>query len=156
MKYSRIFIFIWYQIENWELVSLSHEATISRAHWDITNPIFYKKLVSGPSPKSCWYFHYFHGLKLLNCCSVNFKSIPVTFQRSSLTYCIPLVKDQSSFYEVCIVVCMNIKAFNSVNRKQLSILKTFLEYLKNYIVANWRWFSTKSCLTNCVPSSSCS
>ena len=29
------------------------------------------------------------------------KCIPVNFQPLSLIYCIPLVKDQSSFYEIC-------------------------------------------------------
>ena len=52
----------------------------------------------------------------------NFKWI---FQHLSLTYCIPLVKDQSNFHETCsLAVYINIKGFNRVNRKQLNILKT--------------------------------
>ena len=44
----------------------------------------------------------------------------------SLTYCIPLVKDQSSFYEIRILtIYININAFSRVNRKQLNILKAF-------------------------------
>ena len=43
---------------------------------------------------------------------------------------IPLVKDQSTFYEIhSLAICIIIKAFNRVNRKQLNILKMFLEYL---------------------------
>ena len=62
--------------------------------------------------------------------------IPVIFQHSLLTYCISLVKDQSSFYEIrSVAISIKIKAFNQVNRKQLNILKTFLEYLEFYIVA---------------------
>ena len=50
------------------------------------------------------------------------------FQQSSLSYDIPLVKDQSSVYEICsLAICINIKAFNRVNRKQLNIVKTFFE-----------------------------
>ena len=37
------------------------------------------------------------------------------FQHSSLTYCIPLAKNQSSFYEFrTLAICLNIKAFNQV------------------------------------------
>ena len=39
---------------------------------------------------------------------------------------------------------------NRLNRKQLSILKIFLEHLVFYIVVYWRWFSPKCCLTNYV------
>ena len=47
-----------------------------------------------------------------------------------------IVKDQDSFYEICILATLrNIKAFNRVNRKQLQILKIFLEYLEFYIIA---------------------
>ena len=51
----------------------------------------------------------------------------MTFQHSSLPYFTLLVKDQGSFYEIC-------KTLNWLN-KQLNILKTFLEYLKFYILA---------------------
>ena len=45
------------------------------------------------------------------------------------------VKDQSSFYEFQnLAICINIKAFNLVNGKQLNVLKTFLEYLEFYII----------------------
>ena len=48
----------------------------------------------------------------------------------------PLVKDQSSFYEIrSLAVYIKIKAFNRVNRKQLDILKTILGYLEFYVVA---------------------
>ena len=40
-----------------------------------------------------------------------------------------------------------VKAFNRVNSKHLNILKTFLKYLKNSIVAYWRWFNPNSRLT---------
>ena len=65
----------------------------------------------------------------------NFKCIPVIFQHSSLTYGIPLLKNQNSFDETgSLTMCMlNIKAFNRINRKQLKILKTYLEYL-NFIL----------------------
>ena len=72
-------------------------------------------------------------------------------QHSSLTYCILIVKDQSSFYEICsLVICINIKALNRVDRKQFNIVKTLLKYLENYIVASWRWFDPKSFLRNFI------
>ena len=50
--------------------------------------------------------------------------------------CIPLFKDQNIIYEICsLAICINIKTFNRVNRKQLNNLITFLEYLEFYIVA---------------------
>ena len=58
-----------------------------------------------------------------------------------MTYRTSLVKDQSSFDEIhSLAICINTKAtfkaeFNRVNRKQLNILKTFLQYLEFYIVA---------------------
>ena len=53
------------------------------------------------------------------------------FQHSSLTYCIPLVKYHSSFCEIRnLAIRINIEAFDQINRKQLNILKTFLEYLE--------------------------
>ena len=49
-----------------------------------------------------------------------------------LTYCIPLVKDQGSFYEIrCLAIFINIKAFNQV--KQLNILKTTFRDIWNFI-----------------------
>ena len=88
--------------------------------------------------------------------STNFKYILVIFKHSWLSYYIPLVKDQSSFYEIrCLAIRINIKAFNRVNRKQLNILETFLEYPEFYVVTYWRWFSPKSCITNYVPRASC-
>ena len=61
--------------------------------------------------------------------------IPVIFQHSSLTYCIPLIKYQSSFYGIRSPAAhINIKAFNWLNRKHLNILKTFLVYLDFYVV----------------------
>ena len=43
----------------------------------------------------------------------------------------PLVRYQSNFYEIrSLAIWINIKVFNRVNRKQLNILKTFLEYPK--------------------------
>ena len=46
------------------------------------------------------------------------------------SYCIPFVKDQSRFYEIhCLAIYINIKEFNRVCKKQLNILKIFLEYL---------------------------
>ena len=47
------------------------------------------------------------------------------------------------------------KVVKKVNRKQLNILKTFLEYLEFYIVIYWRWFSPKICLTNYILRASC-
>ena len=39
-----------------------------------------------------------------------------------------IAKDQTIFYKICsLAICVNIKGFNRVNRKQLNILKTFLE-----------------------------
>ena len=95
----------------------------------------------GPSLKIACIFKIFRAQGWQN------KQISVIFQHSSLTYCIPLVKDQSSFYEILsTAICINLKAFDWVNRKQLNILKTFSEYLEFYIAAYWRWFGTKSCL----------
>ena len=69
-------------------------------------------------------------------CSYYSSMIPVIFQHSSLTYRIPLVKNQSSFNDICsLAICINIKAFNRVNKKHLNIRKTFLDYLEFYIVA---------------------
>ena len=54
----------------------------------------------------------------------NFKRIALIFEHL-LTYCTPLVRDQSSFYEIRnLAIYINIEAFNGVNRKQLNILKT--------------------------------
>ena len=81
--------------------------TIHNYHFTyITNTLFNKQLRLGRSPQSCLYFQDFQCSKLLNGCLVpwlnkqNFKCIPVIFQRKSLTYCMPLVKDQSSFYQI--------------------------------------------------------
>ena len=64
------------------------------------------------------------------------KYIPVSFQHLPLTYCISLVKDQNSVHDICsLAVCINDNLFHRVNRKQLNILKAFLEYLEFYIVA---------------------
>ena len=53
--------------------------------------------------------------------------IPVIFQYFSLADCIPLIKDQSSFYEIrSEAICLNINSFNRINTKQLNFLKTFL------------------------------
>ena len=50
-----------------------------------------------------------------------------------------------SFHEIyTLAICINNEAFNRVNKKQVNILKTFLEYLEFYIVTYWRWFSPKS------------
>ena len=88
--------------------------------------------------------------------STNFKYIPVIFKHSWLSYCILLVKDQSSFYEIrSLAIRINIKAFNRVNRKQLNILETFLEYPEFYVVTYWRWFSPNSFITNYAPRASC-
>ena len=47
-----------------------------------------------------------------------------------------LLERQSSFYEIqSLAICINIKAFHRINRKQLNILKMYLEYLEFYIVA---------------------
>ena len=105
---------------------------------------FYKQLGSRPSRQSCLYFQDFQGSMLLNDCLVVWpnKQILSIFQWF-LTFVIlyTIVKDQKTFYEIhSLTICINIKAFNRVNRKQLNILKTFLEYLEFYIVAYWRWF----------------
>ena len=65
------------------------------------------------------------------------------FPAFALTYCTPLVKNQGSFYEIrSLVFFINTRAFNCVNRKQLNVLKTFLEYLEKdlleYCNAFWR------------------
>ena len=42
-----------------------------------------------------------------------------------MTYCIQLVKDRSSFYEIrSLAICIICKVFNRVNRKQLENRKT--------------------------------
>ena len=47
----------------------------------------------------------------------------------------PKVKDQNSFYEtLSLAICINIKAFNWINRKQLNVLKIFLEYVEFSII----------------------
>ena len=41
-----------------------------------------------------------------------------------MTYCLPLVNDQKGFYEIrSLAICINMEAFNRVNRKRLNILK---------------------------------
>ena len=60
------------------------------------------------------------------------------FSASSLKYYIPLDKDQNSFYKIrslAFVAYTTNKAFTQVNRKQMNILETFLEYLDFDIVA---------------------
>ena len=58
------------------------------------------------------------------------------FSASAIDIRLRLVKDQSSVYESgSLAICINIKTFNRVNRKQLNILNKFLEYLELYIVA---------------------
>ena len=50
----------------------------------------------------------------------------MVFQHQSLKYCIPLVKDQNSVYEIrSVAIYINIETFKRVSRKQLDILKTF-------------------------------
>ena len=57
------------------------------------------------------------------------------FSASVIDMLYSLGKDQSSFYEIrSLAICINIKAFNRINRKQLKILKTFLECLKFDII----------------------
>ena len=86
----------------------------------------------------------------------NFNCIPVIFQHSLLAHCIPLVKDQSSFYETrSLAIYININVFHRVNRKQLNIAKAFLKYLEFHLVAYWGRFSPKSCLINYVLRVSC-
>ena len=86
--------------------------------------IFRKQLGSGPCSQSCLYFQDFQG----------FKCISLIFQHSSLTYCIQLLKDQSSFFEIgSLANYRSIKTFNWVYRKRLNILKTFLEYISGIL-----------------------
>ena len=108
-------------------------------------------------------FQDFQSSKLLYVCSVlwpnktKFECIPVIFQHSSLTYCLPLVTDQNSYYKICsLAICTNIQAFNQVNRILFNILKTFLECLENYIVTYRGWLAPKSCLKSYVPRASSS
>ena len=57
------------------------------------------------------------------------------FSASVIDMLYSLGKEQSSFYEIrSLAICINIKAFNRINRKQLKILKTFLECLKFDII----------------------
>ena len=63
------------------------------------------------------------------------------FYHLSLIYCVQLVKDQSSFYKIrSLAIGTKTEALNWVTRKQLNILKTFLEHLEFYIAA---WFNLK-------------
>ena len=65
-----------------------------------------------PSPQICLFLK-FLGLK------TNLERIPVIFQHSLLMYRIPLAKDHTSFYEISgLAICIRVKAFNLVNRKQ--------------------------------------
>ena len=130
--------------------------------------ILYKQLGAGCSSR-CLYFQDFLGSKLLFGCLVVWpsKEILSVFQwfaidilyfifHLSLIYCIPLVKNQITSYEIwSLAICINIKAFSWVNRKQLNILKTFLEYLGFYIFAYRGWFRPKSWFPNYVPRASC-
>ena len=78
-----------------------------------------------------------------------------------MTYCIPLAKIQSKFYDSFLIgihsmqgwkvttrhgvarkrtkkdlaICISVKVTNCANREQLNILETFLKYLEFYIVA---------------------
>ena len=119
---------------------------------------FYKQLGSGPSLQSCLYLQDFQGFVFYGCIVVWPNKLILSILQ--LSYCIPSVKDQCSFSEIRgLAICLNIKVFYWVNRKQLNILKTFLKchiIMSYYIIACWRWFSPKSGLTNNVPSAICS
>ena len=66
------------------------------------------------------------------------------------------IKTEPSYPELnSRAICINVKTLNGVNRKQLDILQTFLEYLEFYIVAFWGWINPKSCFTNYIPRGSC-
>ena len=73
----------------------------------------------------------------------HFTGVKYLFLPSS-TYYFHLKTNILTDFQFCIIVTLI-----RVNRKQLNILKIFLEYLEFYIITYWRWFSPKSCLTNC-------
>ena len=123
---------------------------------EVLSKLFKKQLGLGPSPQSCLYFKISRAQSRLIFvqCSDQINEIWVYsshFSAFVIDILFTVVKDQSSFYEIrSLAICINIKAFNRVNRKQFNILKTLLEYLENYVFVYWRWFAPKSCLTNYV------
>ena len=66
------------------------------------------------------------------------------------------VNNKSSFNEICsLAICINIKAFDLINRKQLKILKIFLEYLIwDFMLLLTENNSAETCLTNTIPRTS--
>ena len=93
---------------------------------------------SGPSPQICFIFKIFRVQScLMGAYSsltkyTNFKCIPVICH-SSLT--LPLVKDQSSFYEIrSLAICINIKVLNRVNRVNSWTLWKYFWNIWNFIL----------------------
>ena len=103
----------------------------------------YKQLGSCSSPQSCLYFHDFQDLNFLNCCLVfwpNKQTLSI-FQRFFSIHHWHFVYRQSSFFELRrSAIRINVMVFNRANRKQLNILKVFLEYPKFHVFAFWFYF----------------
>ena len=103
---------------------------------NVNHTIFYTQLRSAPAFKVNCIFKIFRAQNYLTVPQYfdQNKHILSVFQWVFAIYhwhYIPLAKDQSSFYEIRgLAICINM-AFNEVNRKQLNILRIFLEYLKN-------------------------
>ena len=107
---------------------------------------FYKQLRIGISPQICFHTEYFQGSKLLNGC-LDLVVRPDVFQESFNLWHSYTVYHYSKIKAVFI----KLVEFNWVNRKQLNIPKTFLEYLEFYIVDYWRRFSPKKLLNKFRP-----
>ena len=113
---------------------------------------FISNIGSDPNTQSCLYFQDFQISMLLNGWLVDWpnKQVLSVFQWSVIIRHWHTICHESKTKAARIgslAICINIKTFNRVNRKQMNILKTFLEYLKFQMAAYWRWFGPKGCLT---------
>ena len=116
-----------------------------------TARIYYMNVIHCSQPSKLLKFSRYSGFKVAQRLLSNytkqiyFKCIPVIFQHFSLPYCIPLVKDQISFYEIhSHDVCINIKVFNRVNinkylcRANTSVVTLCTKLYTKYTLLSWR------------------
>ena len=110
-----------------------------------TYSFFISNIGSNPNTQSCLHFQDFQISMLLNGWLVDWpnKQVLSVFQWSVIIRHWHTICHESKTKAARIgslAICINIKTFNRVNRKQMNILKTFLEYLKFQMAAYWRWF----------------
>ena len=119
----------------WSIKKLSLIFSLRLCLTNITNILFYKQLGSGPCSQSCLYFKISRPQSCLTF-GQYFEEINVwVYSSDFLAFVIDIMftvsQRSKQFYEIRgQVICINMKAFNRVNRKQFKILKTLLEYLE--------------------------